>query len=170
MPDQSLLVNAGDCVRCPKALLFRALVLAALLSLFNFHPFCSCWRLNFTVARSLCCCLCLLIQVMFRSDVWHRGGGNTSGEARHLIQVHYCDAWSVKRFQEVSTSIDSGCWSCACALQYYLGISSRDISSICMSDVCGWQGWDEERMEDAEAKQQAAIDGAAGGPNPNPCV
>jgi hypothetical protein len=39
-----------------------------------------------------------------------------------------------------------------------------------MSDVCGWQGWDEERMEDAEAKQQAAIDGAAGGPNPNPCV
>ena len=38
MPDQSLIVQAGDCV-------------------------------------------------MFRSDVWHRGGGNTCGEARHIIQV-----------------------------------------------------------------------------------
>ena len=38
--------------------------------------------------------------VMFRSDVWHRGAGNTCGEARHILQVHYCDAWWVEHFVE----------------------------------------------------------------------
>ena len=51
MPDQSLMVMAGDCV-------------------------------------------------MFRSDVWHRGGGNTCGEQRHIIQNHYCSRWLAERFQE----------------------------------------------------------------------
>ncbi len=64
-------------------------------------------------------------------QVWHRGGSNTSGEARHIIQVHYCDAWAVELFQE---------------------------------------GWDEERVQDAAAKLEAARTGAAGGRLPNPCV
>lgn len=63
--------------------------------------------------------------------MWHRGGGNTSGEPRHIIQVHYCDAWAVELFQE---------------------------------------GWDEERVQDADAKLKAARTGAAGGRNPSPCV
>ena len=57
MPDQSLLVSAGDCV-------------------------------------------------MFRSDVWHRGGGNTCGEQRHIIQNHYCSRWLAERFQEGAFSIE----------------------------------------------------------------
>jgi hypothetical protein len=67
--------------------------------------------------------------VMFRSDVWHRGGGNTCGEARHILQVHYCDAWWVEHFVE---------------------------------------GWDEERMQDAEAKQELGRKSEAGGDAPNP--
>ena len=67
--------------------------------------------------------------VMFRSDVWHRGGGNTCGKPRHIIQVFYIDSWLVERFCE---------------------------------------GWDEERMWDADAKQRAAAHSFPGGPSPNP--
>ena len=67
--------------------------------------------------------------VMFRSDVWHRGGGNTNGEPRHIIQVFYIDRWLVDRFHE---------------------------------------GWEEERMTDAESKQRAAADSFPGGLHPNP--
>ena len=78
---------------------------------------------------------CMWILLNYRADrndqVWHRGGGNTSGEPRHIIQVHYCDAWAVELFQE---------------------------------------GWDEERVQDAAAKQEAAHIGAAGGRMPDPCA
>lgn len=109
MPDQSVLVNAGDCV------LFRSDVPAPS----NISPR--------TTQRTW-------IIPYYRpgiEQVWHRGGGNTSGEPRHIIQVHYCDAWAVELFQE---------------------------------------GWDEERVQDAAAKQEAAFIGASGGRLPNPCA
>ena len=36
--------------------------------------------------------------VMFRSDVWHRGSANTSGEMRYLIQVHYAQRMITQKF------------------------------------------------------------------------
>ena len=64
----------------------------------------------------------------YRLRAGHRGGGNTCGEPRHIIQVHYCDALWVQLFHE---------------------------------------GWDEERVSDAEAKQEAARKSGRDGPNPN---
>ena len=35
--------------------------------------------------------------VMFRSEIWHRGSANTSGEPRYLVQVHYSSRWIAQR-------------------------------------------------------------------------
>ena len=36
--------------------------------------------------------------VLFRSDVWHRGSANTSGETRYLLQVHYARRMITQKF------------------------------------------------------------------------
>ena len=36
--------------------------------------------------------------VVFRSDLWHRGGGNTTDQVRYLLQVHYSNRWIAQRF------------------------------------------------------------------------
>lgn len=35
---------------------------------------------------------------LFRSDVWHRGTANTSGETRYLLQVHYAHRMITQKF------------------------------------------------------------------------
>ncbi len=36
--------------------------------------------------------------VVFRSDLWHRGGANHTEETRYLLQVHYANRWIAQRF------------------------------------------------------------------------
>ena len=36
--------------------------------------------------------------VVFRSDLWHRGGANTTDQVRYLLQVHYSNRWIAQRF------------------------------------------------------------------------
>jgi len=36
--------------------------------------------------------------VIFRSDVWHRGGANRTDQVRYLLQVHYANRWIAQRF------------------------------------------------------------------------
>ena len=35
--------------------------------------------------------------VIFRSEIWHRGSANTSGETQYLVQVHYSSRWIAQR-------------------------------------------------------------------------
>ena len=35
--------------------------------------------------------------IVFRSEIWHRGSANTSGETRYLVQVHYSSRWIAQR-------------------------------------------------------------------------
>ena len=36
--------------------------------------------------------------VLFRSEVWHRGSANSSGETRYLLQVHYAQRMITQKF------------------------------------------------------------------------
>jgi len=36
--------------------------------------------------------------VVFRSDLWHRGGANRTDQVRYLLQVHYANRWVAQRF------------------------------------------------------------------------
>ena len=36
--------------------------------------------------------------VLFRSEVWHRGSANTSGQTRYLLQVHYAQRMITQKF------------------------------------------------------------------------
>ena len=36
--------------------------------------------------------------IVFRSDVWHRGGANRTDQVRYLLQVHYANRWIAQRF------------------------------------------------------------------------
>ena len=36
--------------------------------------------------------------IVFRSDVWHRGGANRTEQVRYLLQVHYANRWIAQRF------------------------------------------------------------------------
>lgn len=36
--------------------------------------------------------------IVFRSDVWHRGGANRTDIVRYLLQVHYANRWIAQRF------------------------------------------------------------------------
>jgi hypothetical protein len=36
--------------------------------------------------------------IVFRSDLWHRGGANRTDQVRYLLQVHYANRWIAQRF------------------------------------------------------------------------